>query len=194
MSFTLLFAWSPRNQYDVFLVDPKWLVRVKAHGGFVTPDIMYLWHGDVHKRGKTGQILDKGDKRTVRNKCRFQQNEELAAVFRKLSNLHQSSPLLETDQWKAYMFRVIAGRLLNLDFEIRNEPGILARLNKIPGIGINSVKKMKEYMETGTTSRIEEFKTDERRVAMKNMMAIWGVGRVKVRGRFSHWAECSNGG
>ncbi len=110
----------------------------------------------------------------------FKRNGEIAEVFRTLANLHQSSPLLEMDQWKSYMLRIIAGRLTNLDFEIKDDPQTLERLRNISGIGSNSVDKIQEYLESGTVTRIEEFKSDPKRVAMKNMMNIWGVGRKTV--------------
>lgn len=116
-----------------------------------------------------------------RHHRQFERNKQIAEVFRTLSNLHQSCPLLEMDQWKAYMFRIIAGRLTYIDFEITNDPQTLNRLRKIQGIGSNSVDKIKEYLDTGTLRRIEEFKSDSKRVAMRNMMNIWGVGRKTVR-------------
>jgi hypothetical protein len=112
---------------------------------------------------------------------RFARNAEVAEVFRKLSNLHQSCPLLPVDNWKAYSFRVVAGRVLNLNFEVSDDPETLERLRNVTGIGSSSFVKIKEYLRTGSLSRIVEFQTDPRRIAMKNMMDIWGVGRVKVR-------------
>ena len=69
---------------------------------------------------------------------------------------------------------------MNLDFEIADDSDILEKLRAIKGIGSRSFDKITEYLSTGTLSRIQEFQTDPRRVAMKNMMDIWGVGRVKV--------------
>jgi DNA polymerase/3'-5' exonuclease PolX len=103
---------------------------------------------------------------------------ELARVFKELGNLHQECPLLPVDTWKAYCFRVVAGRIQNLDFEISHDT--LDRLRRIKGIGASSADKAREYLETGNLSRIKEIKTDPRRIAMKQMMDIWGVGRIKV--------------
>jgi DNA polymerase/3'-5' exonuclease PolX len=102
-------------------------------------------------------------------------------MFEKMSKLHQSCPLLETDLWKAYQLNLIAGRLRNIDFEIVNDPDVLKMLKGVKGIGASSLEKIQEYLSTGSMSRIKEFETDPRRVAMKKMMDIWGVGRVKVR-------------
>jgi DNA polymerase/3'-5' exonuclease PolX len=70
---------------------------------------------------------------------------------------------------------------MNLSFEISNNSDTLERLRTVKGIGSSSFEKIKEYLSTGSLSRIREFQTDPQRVAMKNMMDIWGVGRVKVR-------------
>jgi DNA polymerase/3'-5' exonuclease PolX len=105
---------------------------------------------------------------------------EVAEIFKHLSSLHQSSPLLPVDSWKSYMFRIVSGRIANLNFEISDDPDTLERLREVKGIGSSSFDKIKEYLSTGTFSRIKEFETDPRRIAMKNMMDIWGVGRVKV--------------
>ena len=108
-------------------------------------------------------------------------NQELSELFRQLSKLHQSSPLLAEDSWKAYCFNSVAGRLAKLDFEIFNDPKVLNMLGSIKGIGPSTLDKIKEYLETGTLSRIHEFNTDPKRVAMRKMMNIWGVGRASVR-------------
>lgn len=75
---------------------------------------------------------------------------------------------------------------MNLNFEISDDPDTLARLKAVKGIGSGSIDKINEYFSTGSLSRIREFQTDPKRVAMKNMMDIWGVGRVKV----SQFKEC----
>jgi DNA polymerase/3'-5' exonuclease PolX len=54
-------------------------------------------------------------------------------------------------------------------------------LKDVKGIGPSSLEKIEEYFRTGSMSRIKEFETDPKRIAMKKMMDIWGVGRVKVR-------------
>lgn len=166
---------------------PQWIVSSseKNVGKF---EIQDKWHGDINKRQST--VLKTSEDDATSARCRT--NEEIAEVFRTLANLHQSCPLLETDMWKAYMLRVIAGRLTNLDFQIKNDPQTLKRLRQIPGIGENSVDKIQEYLETGKIKRIDEFKSDPKRVAMKNMMSIWGVGRKTVRGFtiFVEFAYC----
>jgi hypothetical protein len=152
----------------------------KTNGPLIgTVGIFDVWQGDLAKK-RTVERRKKQD--TNGTAIKGETNEEIAEMFRTLANLHQSCPLLDSDPWKAYMFRIMAGRLTNLDFEITNSPQILDRLRQVSGFGSNSVDKIKEYLETGTMSRIEEFKSDPQRVAMKNMMDIWGVGRKTVCG------------
>jgi endonuclease III len=171
-SSNLTRALPPKN--DISCVLPRWIASAKTKS---PPEILDIWYGDINKRQDVGRYMSEKAGRNLH----FERNKEIAEVFRTLSNLHQSCPLLEMDQWKAYMFRIIAGRLTHLDFEIRNDPQTLNRLRKIPGIGSNSVDKIQEYLETGSLCRIEEFNSDSTRVAMKNMMSIWGVGRKTVR-------------
>jgi hypothetical protein len=159
---------------DIACVLPRWIAAAKT---ICPPDILDSWYGDINKRQNVGRYKSEKPGRNLQ----FERNKEIAQVFQTLSNLHQSCPLLEMDQWKAYMFRVIAGRLTHLDFEIRNDPQTLNRLREIQGIGSNSVDKIQEYLETGTLGRINEFNSDSKRIAMKNMMNIWGVGRKTVR-------------
>ena len=111
----------------------------------------------------------------------FQTNLKLSEEFKTLGNLHQECPLLPTDMWKGYCFRIVAGRLKHLDFEISIHT--LDRLKGVKGIGASCLDKIREYLEQDLDhlSRITEFQKDPQRIAMKNMMDIWGVGRIKVR-------------
>jgi DNA polymerase/3'-5' exonuclease PolX len=111
----------------------------------------------------------------------FPRNVKVSEVFKTLSDLHQSMPLLAVDQWKSYCFRIVAGRLLNLDFEVASDYATLRRLREIKGFGKSVVEKIQECLETGTVSRIKEFQNDPQRVAMKNLTSIWGVGTVKAK-------------
>lgn len=110
----------------------------------------------------------------------FETNRKISELFRDLSNLQQACPLLEGDNWKAYSYRITSGRLMHLDFEISNDGETFDRLRHVSGIGKSTVDKIKEYFERGTFNRIEEFRVDPQRIAMKNMMGIWGVGEKTV--------------
>lgn len=162
---------------DVSCVIPSWLASAKraSWDDDAPPSLMHVWHGDVHKRRRISS-----DPVREKQPLRYKRNLEIAEVFKTLSGLHQSCPLLEVDPWKAYMFRIVSGRIMNLDFEISRDPETLRRLSGIIGIGTGSMNKIKEYLETGTLTRIREFETDPQRVAMKKLMDIWGVGRVKA--------------
>jgi DNA polymerase beta palm/Fingers domain of DNA polymerase lambda len=111
----------------------------------------------------------------------FPNNVKCAEVFKQLSNLHQDMPLLDLDQWKSYCFRIAAGRLLHLDFEVDTDPATLRRLRGVKGFGKSVVDKIEEILNTGTVSRIHEFQHHPERVAMKKLTDIWGVGRVKAK-------------
>ena len=113
-------------------------------------------------------------------------NTQLANLFLQMSKLYKSSPLMPEDIWKAYMFHKIAGRLLCLPFPVGDEKMPLKRLvDQVPGLGNSTMSLIAEYMERGTISRIKWLKYDPARIAMKNMMNIWGVGRVTVRWDYS---------
>ena len=53
-------------------------------------------------------------------------------------------------------------------------------VDQVPGLGNSTMNMIAEYMERGTISRIKWLTYDPTRIAMKNMMNIWGVGRVTV--------------
>lgn len=110
-------------------------------------------------------------------------NAELSELFLKLSKLHQSCPLFPEDTWKAYSFHVTAGRLRHLEFEITDDPALLTKIRQIRGFGDSTLRMIQEFLSTGTFQRIDAFEADRDRIAMKRMMAIWGVGRVKVNTR-----------
>lgn len=105
-------------------------------------------------------------------------NVKLSELFRKIGKLHQECPLYENDDWKAYMFHLLGGRLRNLGFEVTHDPNAIVKLEQTKGFGASSIQVIKEFLETGTSTRIRSFETDKLRVAMKAMMNIWGVGRV----------------
>ncbi len=107
-------------------------------------------------------------------------NKKLASMFEQLSKLHTDMPLEEEDQWKAYTFAVIASRLRHLDFEV--DLSVLKQLESIKGFGKSVLQKIREFFLTGgTCERIRQFSCDETRLAIRNMMNIWGVGRVKAK-------------
>lgn len=107
-------------------------------------------------------------------------NEKLSEVFRQLSKRYRECPLDEIDSWRSYTFNLIAGRLRYLDFDVINDLDVLKQLEGIPHFGSSSMEIVKEYLEKGTVSRLQKFEIDKNRLAMRAMMNIWGVGRVKA--------------
>lgn len=107
-------------------------------------------------------------------------NVKLAGMFEQLSKLHSEMPLEDGDQWRAYTFAVIASRLRHLEFEV--DPSMLKQLEGIKGFGKSVMKKVMEFFTTGgSCERIRQFTCDKTRIAIRNMMNIWGVGRVKAK-------------
>ena len=110
---------------------------------------------------------------------RRRHNKQLAQVFRKLAKLLQEAPIQETDDWRAYMFSLIAGRLERIGFDIDfRDATKLQRFRETKGVGDSTVNIAREFLETGSVSRIDELINDPDRVAMRTMMKIWGVGKV----------------
>ena len=117
--------------------------------------------------------------RRRRQNC-FPRNVQVAETFKILGSLHQSMPLIPADYWKSYCFRIVAGRLLELDFEVDNDDETQRRLQSIKGFGKSVCEKIQECLNYGTIARIQEFKSDPQRQAMKNLKDIWGVGPVRA--------------
>jgi DNA polymerase/3'-5' exonuclease PolX len=104
-------------------------------------------------------------------------NQNLSNLFREISKLYQQCPLEEQDDWRAYTYNLLAGRLCLLDFDVTNDSNnVLSKLKAIQGFGNSTVKDVQEFLETGVCSRLEMLKNDKDRQAMKAMMNIWGVG------------------
>ena len=136
-------------------------------------------HADEEGNTNQNRVTSNGAHDTIqtRRKC-FPRNVKVAEAFKTLADLHQSMHLMPTDQWKSYCFRIVAGRLLELDFEVSDSLETQRKLQSIKGFGKSVCQKIQECIETGTISRIQEFRTDPQRMAMKNLTDIWGVGPV----------------
>lgn len=86
--------------------------------------------------------------------------------------------------WRAYQFRINAGRVKLLPFELNLDN--LERLRKdVTGFGDSCIAIVRQHLESGQVERIRKLKTDKRRVAMRNMMEIWGVGKKAVSLQYS---------
>jgi DNA polymerase/3'-5' exonuclease PolX len=113
---------------------------------------------------------------TSPRKQQQQRNQTLSKLFREISKLYQQCPLDEQDDWRAYTYNLLAGRLCLLDFDVTNDTNVLSKLKAIKGFGSSTVKDVQEFLETGVCNRLEMLKQDRDRQAMKAMMNIWGVG------------------
>jgi ribosomal protein S13 len=116
----------------------------------------------------------------TRRECYFRRNVQVAEAFKNLASLHQSMSLIPADTWKSYSFQIVAGRLLELNFEVANDEETQRKLRSIKGFGKSVCEKIQECIEHGTISRIQEFKSDPQRQAMRNLKDIWGVGIVRA--------------
>jgi DNA polymerase/3'-5' exonuclease PolX len=104
-------------------------------------------------------------------------NLEIAEFFLQLSKLYEQAPCLPYDEMKARQYHLIAGRLQKMDFEIDKDTP-LAAIRRIPIIGLTTAGMIKEIVDTGRLRRLEYLQKDPVRTALRNLMAIWGVGRA----------------
>ena len=109
-------------------------------------------------------------------------NKELSELFRRISKLYQECSIDTKETWKSYSYQKAAGRICYLDFDVTDDPEVMHRFKNVKGFGSSMVEDVKDYFErgTGTCSRILDLETDDRRVARRAMMKIWGVGKVKA--------------
>ena len=179
----------------VTLIDPKWLVSAEGNT-LCAPTAKDWWLGrlppaltDAKKRAALEtKHPSKNSRRPFAVPPAKQQalrNAALSEQFRVLSKLHQKAPLLELDPWKAYTFNLISGRLRFLDFEIEDEEDV-KRLKTIKGFGEGVLDKVTQFLKFGEITRIKEFEKDPERIAMRNMMGIWGVGRREASRLVQH--------
>ena len=134
---------------------------------------------NVNDSRKKTANQDNNNNNTKPKRKKFPRNLDVASKFSALSKLHKTMPLLEDDHWKSYQFRLVAGRIANLDFEVDTDFVTQKRLRSITGFGKSVCEKIQECLsDYGTIRRIHQFENDNNRNKMKNMMDIWGVGRV----------------
>jgi DNA polymerase/3'-5' exonuclease PolX len=133
------------------------------------------------KRHRTNKNEESNDSQSSRSNV-YKTNQSLSEAFRTLSKRHQEMPLNgELDAWKSYSFQITAGRLLHLGFEIRDSPEVLRHLASINGFGSSTMDIITDYLRTQQCSRLRNLESDPDRIAMKNMMNIWGVGRLRAK-------------
>lgn len=109
----------------------------------------------------------------------FAINNEISIIFKELGELYQDCPIEPNDTWRAYQLRINAGRVKLLGFELRLDT--LERLRKdVAGFGDGCVEIIRQHIEGSQIERMNHLKTDKKRVAMHNMVEIWGVGAKTV--------------
>lgn len=106
-------------------------------------------------------------------------NQKLSNLFGTISKLYQECPLSSDDSWRSYSYNIVSKRLQYLDFEVTGVD-CLKKLAGIKGFGPKILKQCKEFLTSGKCNIIREFEHDERRVAVRNMINIWGVGPAKA--------------
>lgn len=167
---------------DIQCVDPKWADDCIAAKSVTAPGRNYYTLYKMKRNRNENGDANASKKKSANNgnikRKKFPRNLEVAQKFSTLSKLHQSMPLLNQDLWKAYCFRIVAGRLENLDFEVDTDLVTQRRLRAIKGFGDSACEKIQECLDHGTIKRIQEFENDDDRKIMKNLKDIWGVGRI----------------
>jgi len=103
-------------------------------------------------------------------------NGALSAMFDELADLQKQSPLEKLDEWRAYTYTLVAGRLRHLDFEVTPNADTLGSIRGIRGFGSGVMEKIKQFFATGTCEKLKELKSDPARIAVRELTNIWGVG------------------
>lgn len=103
-------------------------------------------------------------------------NRALAAMFDEMADLQKQSPLEKMDDWRAYTYTLVAGRLRHLDFEVTSNADVLGSVRGIRGFGSGVMTKIKQFLATGSCDKLKTLRNDPARVAVRELTNIWGVG------------------
>ena len=180
------------SEHNITPVKPAWITNNKGPT-IRPPRIAELYNGLIvdksTMRMSSPKRLDppkssvtshtRGDDLVVEvpaNGGKVVRNVEIAELFRKLAKIYQKAIIEAHDEFRAYTFNLVAGRLNELDFEISSDPAAISKLGGIPGFGGSSLGMIKEWIKTRTIERIHFLETEERRVATRNLIKIWGIG------------------
>ena len=101
----------------------------------------------------------------------------ISDFFLKLSKIYEQTPYLPDDDMKARQYHLIAGRLQKIDFDIVSDT-TNQELKEIPFVGVSTAQMIREILQTNRLRRLEYLRKDPIRMAMRDLMAIWGVGRA----------------
>ncbi|GAX27162.1 DNA polymerase beta [Fistulifera solaris] len=172
------------DDHNIVCVHRKWAAKGNAFAKppLRAPELLERYMG-LRPKGKRKSPVKEKD-RMVKSRNDYEsvgyRNKKLSDHFCQLSKLYQTSPIQDTDEWRAYSFNLTAGRLRFLDFDVTDDPEVLQKLAKSKGFGATSMAIVRDFFRTGASSRLKELENDETRVVMRRMMNIWGVGRAKA--------------
>ena len=107
-------------------------------------------------------------------------NTDLSRMLDTISKLYKDCPLDSRDSWRSYSYQIASMRLRYLDFDVNEQN--LPKLKSIKGFGDKMWGHIRECLRSddGKCELIRSFEHDEDRLAVRNMMNIWGVGPAKV--------------
>ena len=117
-------------------------------------------------------------------------NGALAAMFDEMADLQKQSPLEKIDEWRAYTYTMVAGRLRHLDFEVTSNADVLGSVRGIRGFGSGVMTKIKQFLATGSCDKLKTLRTDPARVAVRELTNIWGVGPKTASNLVSRGYRC----
>jgi DNA polymerase/3'-5' exonuclease PolX len=190
------------SNYNVTPVKPIWITNTRGPK-LLQPKLMELYNGlilsttsetssqKMHstpsarrignlcrtRQGSNTNVSSISMAATRKRKSHSTQNQELVELFRKLSQLHQNSAIDSYDEYRAYTFQLVAGRLSQIDIDIRADPSSMTALRSIPGLcGSTTLRLIEEWRRTGTVERLCKLEMDDQRIAIRNLIQIWGVG------------------
>ena len=116
-------------------------------------------------------------------RCRksFPANEKVADFLDDLAQKHKTG-WNQNDEYRFLTFKRAAEkvRYFHLPLEFGNEAAFEA-LGKKRGMGTKTVDKIREFVMTGQSSRLDAFKTDKYRVAVEALSNVWGMAQETAR-------------
>jgi DNA polymerase/3'-5' exonuclease PolX len=185
------------SERKIETVKPEWIGRLGSKWN--QPTILQLWNGLASINAKKRKRLPFSERPSARRllspemdsmpisqqemiptKPRGPRNQALSDMFLNLSKAFKNCPMDPQDGFKSMMFNMVAGRVLELDFEVVDTPESLARFKAIKGLGNSSLNLAIEFLRTGRCRRLEAFSKDPSKVTISTFMAIWGVGPAKA--------------
>ena len=185
------------SERNIETVKPEWIGRIGSK--WSQPTILQLWNGLASINAKKRRRLQFSEQPSASRllspkmdsmpnsqqemtptRPRGPRNQALSEMFLNLSKAYKNCPMAPQDGFKSMMFNMVAGRVLELDFEVMDTPESLARFAEIKGLGNSSLDLAIEFLRTGQCRRLEAFSKDPSKVTMSTFMGIWGVGQIKA--------------